>query len=146
MANETTITIIGNLTDDVSLRFSPAGAAVANFTVASTPRTFNKASNEWEDGDTLSAEAEVPGISMDGLDITVVGSQLTVGGRRQPIEGEGVCCHRQERGAGDFKRTIELPVDVDGDRVEATLKNGVLSIQLPKAAPARARKIVVKSK
>lgn len=53
MANETTITIIGNLTDDVSLRFSPAGAAVANFTVASTPRTFNKASNEWEDGNTL---------------------------------------------------------------------------------------------
>ena len=52
MANETTITIIGNLTDDVSLRFSPAGAAVANFTVASTPRTFNKASNEWEDGNT----------------------------------------------------------------------------------------------
>ena len=53
MANETTITIIGNLTDDVSLRFSPAGDAVANFTVASTPRTFNKASNEWEDGNTL---------------------------------------------------------------------------------------------
>lgn len=53
MANETTITLIGNLTDDVSLRFSPAGAAVANFTVASTPRTFNKASNEWEDGNTL---------------------------------------------------------------------------------------------
>ncbi len=53
MANETPITIIGNLTDDVSLRFSPAGAAVANFTVASTPRTFNKASNEWEDGNTL---------------------------------------------------------------------------------------------
>ena len=49
MANETTITIIGNLTDDVSLRFSPAGAAVANFTVASTPRTFNKNANEWAD-------------------------------------------------------------------------------------------------
>ena len=53
MANETTITIIGNLVADVELRFTPAGAAVANFTVASTPRTFNKASNEWEDGNTL---------------------------------------------------------------------------------------------
>jgi HSP20 family protein len=102
--------------------------------------------NLWEDGDNLYAEAEVPGISMDGMDITVVGNQLTVGGRRQPIEGEGVCCHRQERGAGDFKRTIELPVEVDADRVEAVLKNGVLAIQLPKAAPARARKIVVKGK
>ena len=48
MANETTITIIGNLVADVELRFTPSGAAVANFTVASTPRTFNKASNEWE--------------------------------------------------------------------------------------------------
>lgn len=53
MANETTITIIGNLVADVELRFTPSGAAVANFTVASTPRTFNKASNEWEDGNTL---------------------------------------------------------------------------------------------
>ena len=53
MANETLITIIGNLTSDPELRFTPAGAAVANFTVASTPRTFNKASNEWEDGNTL---------------------------------------------------------------------------------------------
>ena len=53
MANETTITIIGNLVADVELRFTPSGAAVANFTVASIPRTFNKASNEWEDGNTL---------------------------------------------------------------------------------------------
>ena len=53
MANEITITIIGNLTDDVSLRFSPAGAAVANFTVASTPRFYDKATNEWKDSDTL---------------------------------------------------------------------------------------------
>ena len=53
MANETLITIIGNLTSDPELRFTPSGAAVANFTVASTQRTFNKASNEWEDGDTL---------------------------------------------------------------------------------------------
>ena len=53
MANETTITIIGNLVADVELRFTPSGAAVANFTVASTPRTFNKASIEWEDGNTL---------------------------------------------------------------------------------------------
>ena len=53
MANDVTICITGNLVDDPSLRFTPSGAAVANFTVASTPRTFNKASNEWEDGNTL---------------------------------------------------------------------------------------------
>ena len=53
MANETAITIIGNLVADVELRFTPSGAAVANFTVASTPRTFDRQSNEWEDGNTL---------------------------------------------------------------------------------------------
>ena len=53
MANDTQITIVGNLVEDPSFRFILSGAAVANFTVASTPRTFNKASNEWEDGDTL---------------------------------------------------------------------------------------------
>jgi single-strand DNA-binding protein len=53
MANETTITVIGNLTNDPELRFTPAGAAVANFTVASTPRTFDRNSNEWKDGEAL---------------------------------------------------------------------------------------------
>ena len=53
MAGETLITIIGNLTSDPELRFTPSGAAVANFTVASTPRTFDKASGEWKDGEAL---------------------------------------------------------------------------------------------
>lgn len=53
MSGETVITVVGNLTADPELRFTPAGAAVTNFTVASTPRTFNKQTNEWEDGDAL---------------------------------------------------------------------------------------------
>ena len=53
MAGETTITVIGNLTADPELRFTPAGAAVANFTVASTPRTFDRQTNEWKDGEAL---------------------------------------------------------------------------------------------
>lgn len=53
MANETIITICGNLTDDPSLKFTPSGVAVCNFTVASTPRFYDKATNEWEDSDTL---------------------------------------------------------------------------------------------
>jgi single-strand DNA-binding protein len=53
MAGDTTITIIGNLTDDPELRYTPNGAAVANFTVASTPRFLDKATNEWKDGDAL---------------------------------------------------------------------------------------------
>lgn len=53
MAGETVITVVGNLTDDPELRFTPSGAAVANFTIASTPRTFDKDTQQWEDGDTL---------------------------------------------------------------------------------------------
>jgi single-strand DNA-binding protein len=53
MAGETPITVIGNLTADPELRFTPSGAAVANFTVASTPRTFDRQSNEWKDGEAL---------------------------------------------------------------------------------------------
>ncbi len=53
MAGDTVITIIGNLTADPELRFTPSGAAVANFTVASTPRMFDRQSNEWKDGETL---------------------------------------------------------------------------------------------
>ena len=53
MAGETVMTIVGNLVDDPELRFTPAGAAVAKFRIASTPRRFNKTTNEWEDGDAL---------------------------------------------------------------------------------------------
>src|SRR2546423_12140451 len=53
MAGDTVITVVGNLTADPELRFTPSGAAVANFTVASTPRTFDRQSNEWKDGEAL---------------------------------------------------------------------------------------------
>jgi single-strand DNA-binding protein len=53
MAGETVITVVGNLTGDPELRFTPSGAAVANFTIASTPRQFDRQANEWKDGDTL---------------------------------------------------------------------------------------------
>ena len=53
MANETPITLIGNLTADPELRFTPSGAPVANFTVASTPRTFDRQTGEWKDGDAM---------------------------------------------------------------------------------------------
>ncbi len=53
MAGETIVTVVGNLTADPELRFTPSGAAVASFTIASTPRTFDRNSNEWKDGDAL---------------------------------------------------------------------------------------------
>lgn len=59
MAGDTVITVIGNLTSDPELRFTPSGSAVANFTIASTPRAFDRQSNEWKDGETLFLRASV---------------------------------------------------------------------------------------
>lgn len=59
MAGETTLTVIGNLTNDPELRFTPSGSPVANFTIASTPRTFDRNKNEWVDGETLFLRASV---------------------------------------------------------------------------------------
>ena len=59
MANDTTITVVGNLTADPELRFTPNGAAVANFTIASTPRHFDRQANEWKDGETLFIRSSV---------------------------------------------------------------------------------------
>lgn len=59
MTGETTITVVGNLTADPELRYTQSGVAVANFTIASTPRTFDKNSNEWKDGEALFLRASV---------------------------------------------------------------------------------------
>lgn len=59
MSGETIITVVGNLTADPELRFTPSGSAVANFTIASTPRAFDRQANEWKDGETLFLRASV---------------------------------------------------------------------------------------
>ena len=101
--------------------------------------------NVWEDQDNVYAEAELPGLGLHDVEIYVVGTQLTIRGQRKPTQAEGVTWHRQERAAGPFDRVVTLPVEVDANRVEARLQNGVLTVRLPKAERARARKIDVKA-
>lgn len=113
----------------------------------SVPRTTQlfPALNVWEGAGALYVEAELPGIRNDDLDISVVGQQLLIKGRRPDFQpDEGVSFHRRERGVGEFVRVIELPVEVDADGVEAKLADGVLLITLPKAEAAKPRKIEVK--
>jgi|SRR5579875_1334744 HSP20 family protein len=102
--------------------------------------------NVWEDDEHVYAEAELPGMELDDLEIYVTGgNQLTIKGeRKQPAVNQGVW-HRQERGFGSFSRLISLPVDVDADKVEARLCNGVLTITMPKSETAKPRKIAVKT-
>lgn len=101
--------------------------------------------NVWEEDDKLHAEAELPGFSLDDLEIYVTGNQLTIKGQRRPPEHDSGTWHRQERGYGMFSRMMELPGEIDGDKVSAEFKNGVLNISLPKSEAAKPRRIDVKS-
>jgi HSP20 family protein len=101
--------------------------------------------NVWEDGDQIFVEAEMPGIKHEDLEILVTGeNQVTIKGERQVSAPEKGMWHRQERGAGSFSRTLTLPFEVDRDRVEARLENGVLTVTLAKHVSAKPRKISVK--
>ena len=117
MAGDTVITVIGNLTDDPELRFTPSGAAVANFTVASTPRTFNRQTSGWEDGETLFLRAAVWREAAENVAESLTrGSRVIVTGRLkqrsfETREGE--------------KRTV---FEVEVDEVGPSLRNATAKI------------------
>jgi len=106
------------------------------------PRGF-PAMNIWEDANCLYAEAEVPGLNMQNIEVFVEGDELTLKGHRDTLDAREYTYHRRERGTGEFSRTLRLPVEINADNVEATIANGVLTIKLPKAETAKARKIKV---
>lgn len=113
------------------------------------PRTFGHqvfpALNLWEDQEKVWVEAELPGFELGDLEIYVNGGkQLTIKGERKRLSQEGGVWHRQERSCGAFERSVELPHDVDSDKVTAELKQGVLTISLPKREEAKPRRIEVK--
>lgn len=99
--------------------------------------------NVWEENDTFFAEAEVPGLKHEDLDVSVVGNQLTIKGRRDAAAEKETVFHRRERSVGEFVRAITLPAEIDADKVSATLNGGVLTVTLPKAETAKPRKINV---
>lgn len=104
------------------------------------------AMNIWEDDDQLFVEAELPGMELTDLEIFVNGgNQLSLKGERKPPISEQGTWHRRERGYGKFSRIIELPHQVDADKVQANFKHGVLTITLPKQEASKPRKIEVKA-
>lgn len=111
MTGETIITIIGNLTADPELRFTASGAAVCNFTVASTPRTFDKATNEWKDGEALFLRVSVWRKQAEN-----VAESLTRGSR---VSVTGALKQRSFETKEGEKRTV---VELDAEEVSASLK------------------------
>ena len=107
MAGDTVITVVGNLTADPELRFTPSGAAVANFTVASTPRIFDRQSNEWKDGDALFLRCSIWREAAEN-----VAESLTRGSR---VIAQGRLKQRSyETKEGEKRTVVELEVDEIG--------------------------------
>jgi single-strand DNA-binding protein len=107
MAGDTIITVVGNLTADPELRFTPSGAAVANFTVASTPRTFDRQSNEWKDGEALFLRCNIWRQAAEHVAESLTrGTRVIVSGRLKQ--------RSFETREGEKRTVIELEVDEIG--------------------------------
>ncbi|MDI2032981.1 single-stranded DNA-binding protein [Paenarthrobacter nitroguajacolicus] len=124
MAGETTITIIGNLTNDPELRWTNSGSAVANFTIASTPRTFDRQANEWKDGETLFLRANVWRETAENV------AETLKKGMRVIVEGR-LKSRSYATKEGEKRTVIELEVDEIGvslrnatAKVNRTQRNG----------------------
>ena len=117
MAGDTVITVIGNLTADPELRFTPAGAAVANFTVASTPRTFDRQTNEWKDGESLFLTVNVWRQAAENC------AESLTRGMRVIIQGR-LKQRSYETKEGE-KRTV---YEIEADEVGPSLKNATAKV------------------
>jgi HSP20 family molecular chaperone IbpA len=98
-----------------------------------------------EVGDAIVLLADMPGVDEKAVDITLEKNVLTLTGRVEPDVYEGYRAAYVEYEAGDYERAFTLSDEIDRDRIEASVKNGVLKLILPKAAPVKLRKISVKS-
>lgn len=96
-----------------------------------------------DNGEALVVKAEVPGMDEKDLDVTLEGKALTIRGKRDVGKMDGYTVHRRERGAFEFSRAFSLPCKVDGEKVSASLKNGILELTLPKVPDAKPRQITI---
>lgn len=148
----------GDLRREIDRLFDDFGAPFAG-ALPTRAESF-PAVNVWDNADAIFVEAEVPGLKMSDLELTVIGNELSIRGERKPCCNDGatgrsdarqscsaepITVHRRERGAGPFTRFVTLPVPVETSRVEAVLRDGVLTVTLPKAAEAKPRRIAVQA-
>lgn len=99
--------------------------------------------NMYDSGDNLEIRLEVPGVPREALSVKLQGNYLEIKGERKAEIPEGYTSHRRERGASSFTRSFTLPSEVDTSKVEATLKDGILTLVLAKAEPAKPKQIAI---
>ena len=101
--------------------------------------------NVYETSGELVLTAELPGVPLETLDLSVDGDRLTLRGERPIAVPEGARVHRRERRAGAFERVLVLPAEVDAAAIQAVYRSGILLVKIPKAASAQPRRIPVES-
>lgn len=100
--------------------------------------------NVTEDAGKYYLRAELPGVTSNELDIQATGKTISISGERKiHSENDNARYHRREREAGNFSRVLAMPSDIDADRIEARLENGILSVMVPKAEAVKPRQIKV---
>jgi HSP20 family protein len=103
--------------------------------------------NLYENAEGFVLTAELPGMKLEDIELAVQGNRLSIRGERKisyPDDGR-TNLHRRERQVGQFRRALELPVAIDSEKVEASYRNGVLLVKLPKSAAQRTRRIEVQA-
>ncbi len=119
---------------------TPAGAERTRTRRVYAPRT-----DIYETNEGLVLVADMPGVSPDRLDVTLERRELTIRGRSGDHAAEGYSPVYREYEGGDYERTFVLSDEIDADRIEARLKDGVLRLTLPKAGPAQAKRVQVQA-
>lgn len=127
---------------DFQAPFAPAGTFEDPWSLseATWPRV-----NLFDTGATLLLSAEVPGLTAKDVQIQLENDVLTLTGERKVQVPEGYAAHRRERGSLSFTRSFNLPFKVDGEKITATLKDGVLNVEMAKLPEAQPRQIAIRT-
>jgi HSP20 family protein len=127
---------------DFQVPFAPVGTFEDPWSLseATWPRV-----NMYDKGNSLLLTAEVPGLQANDIQIQLENDVLTLSGERKSTAPQGYTAHRRERGGVSFTRAFNLPVKVDAEKTTATLKDGILTLELTKAPEAQRRQITVKA-
>jgi HSP20 family protein len=99
--------------------------------------------NLYETADSYVLTAELPGLRSEDIEVTLERDRLTLSGERRIEHPKDASLHRVERRGGSFRRAVQLPKEVDGEKVEASYRNGVLRVRIPKAPEHQPRRITV---
>lgn len=149
MANWDLFRELDNLRHEIDETFRGAGLGrilMPSFLSGTGIRRFPLV-NLSEDESAIHVEALIPGVDPKSLEMSVLRNTLTLAGERKPLNmnDNAHVWHRNERGVGTFSRTLELPVEIEIDKVTATSSDGILHVTLPKAEAAKPKKIAIKA-